>query len=74
MSRRLYSKYLAQILGLAFSHAAMANDGTWYAGAAIGSAHVKDNAPDKGLSVTRDSTATDYKLYAGYQILPNLAI
>lgn len=74
MSRRPYSKYLGLILGLAFSHAAMANDGAWYAGAAIGSAHVKDNAPDKGFSVTRDSTATGYKLYAGYQILPNVAI
>lgn len=74
MNRRTPSKYLGLILGIAFSHATMAGDGAWYAGAAVGSGYVKDDAPDSGLAVTRDSTATGYKLYAGYQIMPNMVI
>jgi OOP family OmpA-OmpF porin len=74
MNRHSSSKYLGLILCVAFSHAAVASNGTWYAGAAVGSGYVKDDAPDSGLAVTRDSTATGYKLYAGYQIMPNMAI
>ncbi len=74
MNRCASPKWLAVILCFALAQAAVASNGKWYAGAAVGSSHVKDDASDKEFSIVRDSTTTGYKLYAGYQIMTNVAI
>lgn len=72
MKKNAFSLLLGGLIFLGFGMSAQAEG--WYAGASVGGAHVKDDAPDDGLSINRDSSSTGYKLFAGYQINSQLAV
>lgn len=72
MKKNTHSLLLGGLLFLGLASAAHAEG--WYAGASVGGAHIKDDAPDDGRSINRDSSSTGYKLFAGYQLNPQLAV
>ena len=72
MKKNACSFLLGGLISLGLVASAQAEG--WYAGASVGGAHVKDDAPDNGRSINRDSSSTGYKLFTGYQINPQLAV
>lgn len=62
---------MAGLLLALFASAAQAGD--WYAGMALGTAHLKDDASSNGMVIHRDSTSAGYKLFAGYRVNQYLA-
>lgn len=71
MKKQRTNKVMAGVLLAISASAAIAGD--WYAGMALGTAHLKDDASGNGMDISRDSTSAGFKLFAGYRINPYLA-